>query len=413
MCYTMSKESGVVPQSPSWRSVLHPSRHRGRSLQYRRERTSFDRDSPRMILSDHSKWSFMSPPTLLRQAGDDSLAFPPNPLSAGALRDGISSQAPHPRTSMHDAAPLLTVVLLKLTAVLPKYCSHLCIPSYANASMACEVLDCVVAAGSPSHSPRGSVVLNVARPTSPLTLKYWMPDKKLQNSPTNAAMTLEGEWETFVSPFWLLAGAEVLSAGLEHLRLPTIPDAKKKSTLAKTIVTAVSAAASLTGLYQRINQDLLRTQEVLCEPFLRQAAGALGSHTMPKKKHVTEAAALASSIGVLVVAINVRCQLIDLQAVLFGVGSATAMDEDHDAETTAPPTLTEAATAVTLFLETMTIAASSARSAIKAEEETGGIDEKEKDPIKLLVDPILFSLLQELKAWKYCLETCAALEKCL
>ena len=222
-------------------------------------------------------------------------------------------------------------------------------------------------------------------------------------------MALESEWETFVSPLLLLAGAEVLSAGLEHLRLQ--PDAKNKIGHIKTLTT-LSASASLACLYQQINLGLLRTQEVLCEPFLRQPTSSLAAPSEATcQNHFVQAKHLAVSISSLVTAINVRCQLIDLQAALFGIESAAPGQRgDAEADTTTP-TLAAAASAVTLFIETIASTVAAASSVEKEAETILGTEAMEATE-RCSVEPILSSLMQELKMWKFCLETCAALERC-
>lgn len=246
-------------------------------------------------------------------------------------------------------------------------------------------------------------------------------------------MALEGEWETFASPFLLLAGAEVLNAGLEHLRTPLpLPDKSNKNHT-KTTGTLSSQAASLTGLYQRVKQDLLRTQDVLCEPFLRSAADpphasrtapfATSANTVPHIYFQT-ANSLASSIQRIVLFLDVRCQLVDLQAALFHVGrGATAgaatdgIAVDKEVEATSVPSLTEAAVAVTLFLQTVTTATANSfgtndRDLFAASNNMDDDDTKEAEPTdSLAVEPILNNLILELKAWKYCFETCVALEQ--
>jgi hypothetical protein len=369
-------------------------------------------------------WSFISPPLIqnvYRQADEDGLLLHPRAMSTGgAIDNNLSVAASSPK----HPPPFLTVALMKLTKALPKYCKLLAEPSFSKASLACEVLDCVVATASPAHSPKGgktSASSHPVVPSSPLTLQYWMSsssstsaDKK--QSPTSSAMALEGEWENFVSPFLLLAGAQVLSAGLEHLRTPT--KAKKDKT--STTTSSLSPAASLTGLYQRVNQDLLRTQEVLCEPFLRPSSVNQQQLSPPSvtnvQHHYAEAAAsLASSIQLLVIAVNVRCQLVDLQAALYGVGGGTA--SATAAEGDAVPSLTEAAAAVTLFLQTITTTLSTASIGTsgekKTEDENDNLSERKEMTDPFAVEPIISNLIQELKAFKYCFETCVALERCL
>jgi hypothetical protein len=223
-------------------------------------------------------------------------------------------------------------------------------------------------------------------------------------------MALEGEWETLVSPFLLLASAEAMTADLEHWRAAASSLGTKSLDTAASIA-PVSPAVSLTGLYQRINQDFARMQDVLCEPFLRsnESAAATVPTSATQQLHSRAAVALASAIKLLAVAVNVRCQLVDFQVSLFDIGCATSnpsTTDETDANSMERPTLTEAALAVTLFLQTIETAQSDMVHVDQQGEEQGV---EEPWP---LVGPILTNLVKELRSWKYCIETIAALEQC-
>lgn len=224
-------------------------------------------------------------------------------------------------------------------------------------------------------------------------------------------MALEGEWGTLVSPFLLLASAEAMTADLEHWRAAGTSSVSGTKSPDATNIAAVSPAISLTGLYQRINQDLARMQDVLCEPFLRSPSES--ATTVPTSAtqhlHSRSAVVLASAIKLLAIAVNVRCQLVDLQMSLFDLGCATlhpSTSDETDGNSMERPTLAEAVLAVTLFLQTIETAQGDIEHIDQPGEEHGVTDPWP------LVGPILTNLVKELRAWKYCIETISALEQC-
>lgn len=239
--------------------------------------------------------------------------------------------------------PFLTVVLLNITKVLPKYCDFIARATAVNAAMAGAVFTAPPSSPSNHHSPS----------SSPLAFLQWMK----KHHPSSA----DGEeWKTFVSPFLLMATADVLAARLDHLRDPN--------------------DTALLQLYQNVQHDLQHVQQVLCEPFLRKVKNnpniSSASSLSVAHSYTDEATRLTSAIRALTVVLTVRVQWIHLQ---------------RDAVNDASTTTVKAATSTKLLLKTMEHL-------------------KEEDPFA--VQPILVAFIQELKSWKYCLETFAALEQC-
>ena len=232
--------------------------------------------------------------------------------------------------------PFLTVVLLNITKVLPKYCDSIARATFGNVTKAATVFTMHHPSRPPSSHPS---------PSSPLAFLQWMK----KHHPSSA----EGEWKHFVSPFLLMAAADVLAARLEHLR----------------------ASNDLVEFYQRIQHDLQQVQEVLCEPFLRRSNDE-SSSLSAAHNYAEDAARLTSAIRALTIVLAVRCQWIVLQQ--------EAMRGDSFS-------IVNAAIDTTLLLKSVEAL-------------------NEENPYA--VQPILLSLMQELKAWKYCLETFAALEQC-
>ena len=287
-------------------------------------------------------------------------------------------------------------------------------------------------------------------------------------------LALENEWETYVSPFLLLAAAEVLYAKLTHLqpsppvqmqqpqsqppnRYPTFfRKSNHHNTTDETII-VVSSVTSLMQLYQRIDQDLRYIQEILCEPFLRTSDPSNTALSLPqppfaatqtqqqqqKGCHYSAATSVTDSIRALSVIVSIRCQMITLQALIFAVTSQSVVsdtddsnviddsdDGDDDENTdrftsTAPstlvPTYYEAAGATTIWLqsvEAMIVSSTISKPEMRFPDQNDDHDANETKEMStddippFAVLPLLQTLQKELKAWKYCFETCAALERC-
>ena len=281
-------------------------------------------------------------------------------------------------------------------------------------------------------------------------------------------LALENEWETYVSPFLLLAAAEVLYAKLTHLqpsppvqmqqpqsqppnRYPTFfRKSNHHNTTDETII-VVSSVTSLMQLYQRIDQDLRYIQEILCEPFLRTSDPSNTALSLPqppfaatqtqqqqqKGCHYSAATSVTDSIRALSVIVSIRCQMITLQALIFAVMSHSVVSDTDDSNdgnddentdrftSTAPstlvPTYYEAAGATTIWLqsvEAMIVSSTISKPEMRFPDQNDDHDANETKEMStddippFAVLPLLQTLQKELKAWKYCFETCAALERC-
>ena len=184
--------------------------------------------------------------------------------------DEERSLAPPHRKRVVRRTPVLTLALLKLDEHLITYCRHLADPSYENVEQACSLLDSSVATAStdqdsPSYhygSPAAHTPTSPSRLASPSRspITSWLTGGGTGESPSahhhhhhhaspaSSALILEGEWEKFVTPLFLLAGAEAIYASLGHYQL--------------------DVARNLVSLYQRIGKDLQGVREMLCDPFL-------------------------------------------------------------------------------------------------------------------------------------------------
>ena len=197
-------------------------------------------------------------------------------------------------------------------------------------------------------------------------------------------------------------------------------------------------------LYQRIDQDLRYIQEILCEPFLRSDSSAptTGMSQPPQvplatiRQH-TVATSVTDSIRVLSVILSIRCQMITLQSLFFtavggtksndvndGGDDNSIVDNDDEKNTdwlrstssTLVPTLYDAIGATSIWLQSVETTMKSSKTTSKLENRNDGVNEAKvevnaNEKESRAVFPLLQSLHKELKAWKYCFETCAALEQ--
>jgi hypothetical protein len=111
--------------------------------------------------------------------------------------------------------PVLTVLLKRLEHNMSSYCAHLAAREMKEAA---ALLDSSVATASPTAAPTSRV--------------------------SGSAMALESEWDTYVSPFLLLSGAESLYFSL-------------------------APSNHLVDLYKRIADDLVIVKQRLCDVFLQ------------------------------------------------------------------------------------------------------------------------------------------------
>ena len=352
--------------------------------------------------------------------------------------------------------PFLTIVLMKIDQLLPRYCQHLSDPTHANATLACTLLDSVMTTTMTSTTDDATThntninTNNSAHPEATTPIKRWLtlPQRSpLSSAFLTPAIVLENEWETYASPFLLLAAAEVLySNHLEHLQPPS------RSTTTTTTTkppdrkiedrSEVSKVTSLLELYERIDQDLRYVQEILCEPFLRSADPTTTSLSLPQLPSGTipqpqqdyhyhhAAVSVSDSIRVLSVIVSIRCQMISFQSLIFAVTRSITNDNIDDSdndEKTNRPTFFEAAAATTMWLQSVettmaTLPISQLESphynhpavvSTHEDDETKEMTTRSSDanePCAVL--PLLQALRNELKAWKYCFDTCDSLERC-
>lgn len=344
-----------LPASPSWRKQLSRSPGApGRLLRRRR-----DNDHPDDFFNSalgRRNHAFLGSSWLLTPAQ--------NVYRQPTLTTSSNATKSH--------TPFLTIALLKLNEVLPDFVQTSQLGDPALAAKACAVLDSSVAtAGSPYNSPAASPASSASRHSAASPRKdratssigssssapvgqrgppllQWLTssaDSRRENhastSPASSALVIEGEWETYVAPFLLLAAAEVLYHDMQLQGLAVI--------------------------YQRIIADMLSVKQILCDPILGQLlltppASATASSMLMTS--VEAATSLATMIDTLTAFCTCRIQLVDLQR-------------------TCTP---QALALFTVLLQTAS-----------AHPQRNELFER---------------LLQECNAWKFCIETCLALEQC-
>jgi hypothetical protein len=354
---------------------------------------------------------------------------------------------------------------MKIDQLLPRYCQHLSDPTHANATLACTLLDSVMTTTMSSTTVDATTrntninTNNSVHPEATTPSKRWLtlPQRSPSSSSSaflTPAIVLENEWETYASPFLLLAAAEVLySNRLEHLQPPSrstttttttkLPDRKIEDR------SEVSKVTSLLELYERIDQDLRYIQEILCEPFLRSSDPSttllslpqLPSGTIPQPpppqqdyQYHQAAVSVTDSIRVLSVIVSIRCQMISFQSLIFAVTRSITNDnidngnddDDDDDEKTDRPTFFEAAAATTMWLQSVETTMATlpilqpesphynhpAVVSTREDDETKEMTTRSDANEPCAVLPLLQALRNELKAWKYCFDTCDALERC-
>jgi hypothetical protein len=340
-----------IPQSPSWRMKAP----RSGVLSPKRLSGPYRKQTSHED-SSGSSWFVLSPML-------ENNVYP-SPSLIGPL-------AHSPRPQAVVAKPFLTLALIKLDELLPGFLNHLSHPTFQSVTKACSLLDSSIGAPASISSPHTNRNNHTSSPggspNSPLGLFRFFSSSPSSSSPRSSnhsspcsspssspsAMALEGEWEGLVTaPLWLLAAAEVLAADLYHL------------------TAGETACALLKGLYQRCTQDLFRLQRLLCDPILAAYASPLQSRTSGA---VVEAArSVHAALETLVLLISCRCQFLEVQASLVDnkLSAATGMGVIlHRLETH------EVTAAATLPLYTLVV--------------------------------------QQVRAWKYALEACLAVEQCL
>jgi hypothetical protein len=153
--------------------------------------------------------------------------------------------------------PILTMLMIRLEETLPLYCQRLENPTMENAAAAASLLDNkgTAALSSPGNSVNSS-------PASPAT--------------GSTSKALQSCWETYTSPFLLLAAAEALYA---QERTP-----------------------KLIALYVKIANDLTVVEQILCDPVLGST----------ESLHHATATSLTQHLVKLREWTSMRCQLLEL-----------------------------------------------------------------------------------------------------
>jgi hypothetical protein len=399
---------------------------------------------------------------------------PPTRYGYG-LSSSTSSRGGGTGSGATKPKPFLSMSLLKLNEILPAYCRALVDPAQGPAK-ACSMLDSSLATAtswSPSSSPsarrsgenetkamerrREKLLSNGSSPTSGSFLQWLAPPtstaqtsssflsaRATSSSPpsSNSAMAMEGEWESYTAPFFLLAAADILYFDMNHCfhrqEEASTPDSPQE-------------AAALSKLYRRIINDILRVKEVLCDPLLSKptegeaAEGALRDVKSSDAANLSAAATTASpglvsssvqrSTGAartlsatlerLVAVCRIRSQLVAFQCQLFAsaatfVHGAADSESDRDVANAgdgsghAHPTkaipssqvspsscLREALQAVVRILQTLPVSP-----------EQSSESKKDEDSSFFGAHILYQSTVRECHKWKYCLEAACGLDRC-
>jgi hypothetical protein len=263
-------------------------------------------------------------------------------------------------------------------------------------------------------------------------------------SSTNSAMAMEGEWESYTAPFFLVAAADILYHDMNHCfhrhhyegedsggaRMPG-GDAPHAA--------VAEALPALSRLYLRIVDDVVRLQQILCDPLLdkptqgdRTAAAApaasAGLVSASVQRSADTARSLSETLELLVAVCRIRSQLVNLQCRLFAsaatfVHSAADADAENDRDgahagqqnenenENAAPTqasqphispsscLADASNAVNRILQA---------PPVPNIEASGDEDSTAPSGAQILYQ----STIKECHKWKYCLEAACGLDRC-
>ena len=320
-----------LPQSPSWISIRKNNRSTSlpRIRLDRRDSPSYFEDGSRETAGRVGvrSWAktFLSGAASAVTKSSTTLSPPTNPLP---FRKTASSISRRRRT------PVLTLALLKLDEQLTTYCERLKDPSWSNVEAACDLLSRTIATASPTTTSSGSpatpsshhslvVVGSPQSPRSPTLLglspssssrspiRNWLTrgsESSTTSPPTTvstSAMALEGEWEKFIIPLFLLAGAEAIYASLGHAQNTHI-------------------ATQLKELYQHIINELNQIREILCDPFLEQQQQHDDKQQLLQQQqppilamYYERAVSVANTLHALVNIAQTRCRLIPMQSIMW------------------------------------------------------------------------------------------------
>ena len=331
--HASSRKQQQQPTSP-WRKLLVRSRslegessdensdsnHNKKKRSSRQQHQEKTHSKERASSSSGSSWGwFLTPPT--RLVG--------NPLHR---------TNPPPSKRHLFSASNLTTFLLRFHDNISHYCQLLSDPSIEHCQQAANILDSSIAAASAQNSSPAS---NSSSPSV-------SPTSFFRKS---ADQALEGEWDTYSSPFLLLTGAEALYGEMELSRL--------------------------SHLYKTIQADLRIVKERLCDPWL-----ARSEQPHPQNFHSTGSTAHQAATSMALVFENLqsfldtKSKLVNMQTRLFSESSE--------------PFCVKAATLLAICRDMLP-----------------EVPREESE-----VTPMLSSLVKEIKAWIALLETASHLEQC-
>ena len=167
-----------------------------------------------------------------------------------------------PPTSMKKKTPVLTRLMIRLEESLEAYCDQLALPTLKRAIAGTQLLETSAASASSSPSAHHS----------PLSVS---------SSPMSGMSGVDvSSWETYTSPFIMLAAAETLYAR--------------------------SIDTKLIPLYAKIGELLGIVKQTLCDPFIES-----------DDVHGRAATSLSQSLDLLIQIVDIRCQLIQLRTALL------------------------------------------------------------------------------------------------
>lgn len=302
---------------------------------------------------------------------------------------------------IHPSFPKDSVlpVVAYMGIIVPKYCQSFVEPTIRAASQACQHFHGV---GNDDCDPLVAITTTIpnkyATTTTTTNTHSVFHGIDLQSEPKDQEQ-LVSMVDHWIEPFLLFAGAEVIFATMQHWTRTTnhgttgTPEESSSSSSSNSD----TGVRMLQSLYQKIGIEMQNMINQLCGPLLalHTVSPLMKNHTeniIPNATLVLEqdeastietAEWLSHWIQQLIVVSSVRCQLMDVQIALWD--SCTSIN--HQAFTMA-----NAADTISCMLDTLA----------------------QNQPIKNVTNsPIATNLVNELRAWKYCFETCAALEQCL
>jgi hypothetical protein len=182
------------------------------------------------------------------------------------------SSNPKPKVATIPETPLLTLLMIRMEEILPSFYEKLADPTSSSVAAAAMLMSNQFVSSDDSSSSSGSLTSS--------SLGYSIP-------------VLQGSWETYISPFLLLAAAEFMAA-YDHC--------SKK------------ALIKLKSLYSMIAKDLGIVEQILCDPFiLLDNHGGIKSEAS-RIHHVSTATSLAIHLRELRLWTTLRIQMLKCQS---------------------------------------------------------------------------------------------------